>query len=34
MKQVNQFILEKSPVSHYIEWAKKEECWDKVKGNS
>ena len=34
MKLVNQFILEKSPVSHYIEWAKKEECWDKVKGNS
>lgn len=31
MKQVNQFILEESPVSHYIEWAKKEECWAKVK---
>src|SRR5574344_913307 len=34
MKQINQFILDKSPVSHYIEWAKKEECWDKVKSNS
>ena len=34
MVQVNQFILEKSPVTHYIEWAKKEECWDKVKSNS
>ena len=34
MKQVNQFILEKSPVSHYIEWAKKEECWTKVKENT
>ncbi|MDR1896129.1 MAG: AIPR family protein, partial [Prevotellaceae bacterium] len=33
MKQVNQFILEESPVSHYIEWAKKEECWEKVKSN-
>lgn len=31
MKQVNQFILDKSPVSHYIEWAKKEECWQRVK---
>lgn len=31
MKQVNRFILEESPVSHYIEWAKKEECWQKVK---
>ncbi len=31
MKQVNKFILEESPVSHYIEWAKKEECWQKVK---
>jgi len=34
MKQINQFILDKSPVSHYIEWAKKEECWDIVKSNS
>lgn len=33
MKQVNQFILERSPVSHYIEWAKKEECWEMVKDN-
>ena len=31
MKQVNEFILDNSPVSHYIEWAKKEECWLKVK---
>jgi len=31
MKQVNEFILNESPVSHYIEWAKKEECWTKVK---
>lgn len=31
MKQVNGFILDESPVSHYIEWAKKEECWQKVK---
>ncbi len=31
MKQVNQFILDKSPISHYIEWAKKEECWNQVK---
>jgi len=34
MKQVNQFILDKSPVSHYIEWAKKEDCWEKVKSHS
>lgn len=33
MKQVNQFILDKSPISHYIEWAKKEECWNLVKDN-
>lgn len=33
MKQVNQFIIDKSPVSHYIEWAKKEECWLMVKEN-
>lgn len=31
MKQVNKFIIDKSPVSHYIEWAKKEECWVMVK---
>ena len=34
MKQVNQFILENSPVTHYIEWAKKEECWEKVKNHT
>jgi len=34
MKQVNKFILDKSPVTHYIEWAKKEECWEQVKNNS
>jgi hypothetical protein len=34
MKQVNQFILENSPVTHYIEWAKKEECWEQVKNYS
>lgn len=33
MKQVNKFILDKSPVSHYIEWAKKEECWQMVKAH-
>lgn len=31
MKQINDFILKESPVSHYIEWSKKEECWEKVK---
>lgn len=31
MKQLNHFILNNSPSSHYIEWAKKEECWDAVK---
>ena len=34
MVQVNAFILDESPVSHYIEWAKKEECWEKVKTNN
>jgi hypothetical protein len=34
MKQVNEFILEKSPVTHYIEWAKKVDCWEQVKNNS
>ena len=34
MKQVNQFILDKSHVSHYIEWAKKEDCWEQVKNYS
>lgn len=31
MVQVNEFIIKNSVGSHYIEWAKKEECWDKVK---
>lgn len=31
MKKLNQFIIENSPSSHYIEWAKKEECWTKIK---
>lgn len=34
MKQINKFIIDKSPVSHYIEWAKKEECWLLVKNNT
>ena len=34
MKQVNQFILANSPVTHYIEWAKKEDCWEQVKNHS
>lgn len=34
MKQVNKFILDNSPVSHYIEWAKKEDCWEQVKKHS
>ncbi len=34
MKQVNRFILDNSPVSHYIEWAKKEDCWEQVKNYS
>lgn len=33
MKQINGFILRESSVSHYIEWAKKEECWLKVRSN-
>lgn len=33
MKQVNDFILRKSPISHYIEWAKKAECWFAVESN-
>ena len=33
MKQVNEFILKNSPVTHYIEWAKKEECWEQVKSH-
>lgn len=31
MKQLNGFILKNSPSSHYIEWAKKEDCWETVK---
>ncbi len=31
MVQVNDFIIKSSVGSHYIEWAKKEECWNKVK---
>lgn len=31
MKKLNQFIIDNSPSSHYIEWAKKEECWIKIK---
>jgi hypothetical protein len=31
MKQLNGFILHNSPSSHYIEWAKKEDCWETVK---
>lgn len=34
MKQVNQFILDMSPISHYIEWAKREDCWKQIKNNS
>jgi hypothetical protein len=34
MKQVNQFILDTYYGQHYIEIAKKEECWDKVKNHS
>lgn len=33
MKQINKFIIDNSPSSHYIEWAKKEECWNAIKGN-
>jgi len=34
MKQVNQFILDTYAGQHYIEKAKKEECWELVKNNS
>lgn len=34
MVQVNKFIIEESPVTHYIEWAKKEECWLKVRSHN
>lgn len=33
MKQVNQFILDTYNGQHYIEKAKKEECWDLVKNH-
>jgi hypothetical protein len=33
MKQVNQFILDTYAGQHYIEKAKKEECWELVKNN-
>lgn len=33
MKQVNQYILETYNGQHYIEKAKKEECWDLVKNH-
>lgn len=31
MKQINAYILKESPISHYIEWAKKDVCWEQVK---
>ena len=31
MKQINSFILQNSPSSHYIEWTKKEDCWLTIK---
>lgn len=34
MKKVNQFIVETYNGQHYIEKAKKEECWDLVKNNN
>lgn len=34
MKQVNAFFLKESPIAYYTEWAKKEECWEKIKGCS
>ena len=33
MIQVNAFIIECAEGTHYIEWAKREECWDKVKAH-
>lgn len=33
MRQVNAFILKESPSTYYTEWAKKEECWEAVKGH-
>lgn len=34
MIQVNEFILKESPSTYYTEWAKKEECWGKIKDYS
>lgn len=34
MKDVNEFVINNSPSSHYIEWAKKEDCWNRVKDNN
>lgn len=34
MSQVNKFIIKESPSSHYIEWAKREECWKAIKEHS
>jgi len=34
MKQVNQFILDEYAGQHYIEQAKKEDCWERVKNHS
>jgi hypothetical protein len=31
MKQLNEFILNNSPSKHYIEWAKREDCWNIIK---
>lgn len=33
MRQVNAFIIECAEGTHYIEWAKREECWEKVKAH-
>lgn len=33
MLQMNEFILQNAEGSHYIEWAKREECWTKVKAH-
>ena len=33
MKQINDFIIKNSPISHYIEWAKKDECWELIKNH-
>ncbi len=33
MRQVNPFIMEVSTSNNYLEWAKKEECWIKVRDN-